>query len=194
MLLDVIEKNHTITQRDMSSFINASVSMINEYLMKFERMKYINRVYHSKKRVNYHITKKGVNRRKLLNIWFLSESQSIYFNARNNLASFIRDFIKADSKLIIYGAGEVCEIFVDMIESSNLNHVRIVGIIDDNTNKQGNDLRGFRISSPDVLNGDLFDHIFIASYNHREQIMDKLSKNNIAKDKIIDFFGDTSNE
>jgi DNA-binding MarR family transcriptional regulator len=68
MILDLIEKNSNITQREMSTQIGIAVSMINEYLDQYEKDKLIRRKKHSTKTVEYFVTKKGSERRKLLNI------------------------------------------------------------------------------------------------------------------------------
>lgn len=43
MILDMIEKNPNITQREMSHAIGIAVSMVNSYLDQFEKSKLINK-------------------------------------------------------------------------------------------------------------------------------------------------------
>ena len=58
MILDMIEKNKNITQREMSKEIGVAVSMINDYLNIYEKDKLIKRKKHSTKTVEYFVTKK----------------------------------------------------------------------------------------------------------------------------------------
>ena len=68
MLLDMIEKDSNITQRDMSNTLGVALSMINAYIENYEEKGYLKRKYQSIKKVEYVITKLGKERRKLLNI------------------------------------------------------------------------------------------------------------------------------
>ena len=45
MILDLIEKNKHITQREMSESVGIAVSMVNLYLDEYEKNKYIKREY-----------------------------------------------------------------------------------------------------------------------------------------------------
>jgi DNA-binding MarR family transcriptional regulator len=67
MILDMIEKNSNITQREMSKAIGIAVSMINSYIDEYENKGLIKRKKHSTKTVEYFVTKKGIERRKVLN-------------------------------------------------------------------------------------------------------------------------------
>jgi DNA-binding MarR family transcriptional regulator len=55
MLLDMIEKNSNITQRDMSATLGVALSMINSYLDSYEDNGFINRKYKTVKNVEYYI-------------------------------------------------------------------------------------------------------------------------------------------
>ena len=74
MILDLIEKNKDITQRDLASHLGIAVSMVNLLLDGIERDGYLRRKKHTTKTVEYILTKKGIERRKVLNIGFLSSS------------------------------------------------------------------------------------------------------------------------
>ena len=51
MILDLVEKNTNITQRELSKNIGASVSMINAYLDEYEEKGFIIRKYISDKKL-----------------------------------------------------------------------------------------------------------------------------------------------
>src|SRR5690606_23500170 len=113
MILDLIEKNRNITQRELSENINASVSMINSYLDIYEKSGLIIRRYISDKKIEYIITKKGIERKKVLNIGFLKASHKIYSNAKENIKQFLNQLIcKGYKDILLYGAGEVAELLL----------------------------------------------------------------------------------
>ena len=53
LLLEAVEKNSNITQRELSHILSVAVSMINEYLDKVEKNGYIIKNYKSSKDVEY---------------------------------------------------------------------------------------------------------------------------------------------
>ena len=57
IILDMIEKNNKITQREIAELINSVVSRVNTYIDRFESYGYIKRIRISKK-CKYLITKK----------------------------------------------------------------------------------------------------------------------------------------
>ena len=58
----------------MSLAIGVAVSMINAYIDDYEQKGYIKRKYRSTKTVEYFVTKRGDERKKVLNISYLNES------------------------------------------------------------------------------------------------------------------------
>ena len=189
MILDLIEKNKKITQREISNLINAAVSVINNYLNIYEKKSYIVKKKYSSKNVEYIITKKGVKRLKYLNIDFLNYSQRVYDSARKNLEFFMNKIKNVGyNELILYGAGEVCEIFLNTIDYKNIININVVAVVDDDTTKIGNKIMGKDIISISDLDKFSHDGILISSYKNRKKIIDILKKHNISENKIINFF------
>lgn len=114
MILDLIEKDANITQREISKTIGVAVSMINSYLDSYEKNGLIRRKKHSTKTLEYFVTKKGMERKKLLNINYLNASLSVYKSAKENIIMFIHQFLERGYKNIyLYGAcnaGVLCEL------------------------------------------------------------------------------------
>jgi FlaA1/EpsC-like NDP-sugar epimerase len=189
MILDLIEKNSTITQRVMSISLGVSVSMINAYLEKYENEGYIKRKYISTKTVEYFVTKKGLERRKLLNIWYLKSSHNVYLSAKDNIINFLNQIIdKGFKKILLYGAGEVAEIMLQVMNDDNQIPLEVVAIIDDNTNRIGDKLVNLPIITLSELGNYNHDGIMISSYKHHESIHNNLIKINYPQNKIIHFF------
>ena len=189
MILDMIEKNSNITQREMSNAIGMAVSMVNDYLDEYENKGLINRIKHSTKNVEYSITPEGTERRKLLNISYLSAAQKIYFNAKENILSFLSQLSKQGFKrLLFYGAGDVAEIILQTIINENYNSIKVEAIIDDDPSKQDTKLLGYQITSFKTISEYNYDGILISIFSKNSMIYDKLIKSNISNSKIIRFF------
>jgi DNA-binding MarR family transcriptional regulator len=187
MILDLIEKDQHITQREISKSIGVAVSMVNNYLNQYENNGLIKRKKHSTKTVDYFVTKKGMDRKKLLNIEYLHSSQRLYDEAKDNIVRFLLD--KVDNKikkLVLYGAGEVAGIIVDTIKSNNID-ILIPYIIDDDVKKHGQRFYGIRVGSIIELKNVDYDAVMVSSYIHQKIIYNKLV-DEIHEDKIISYF------
>jgi len=189
MILDLIEKNRNITQRELSENINASVSMINSYLDIYEKSGLIIRRYISDKKIEYIITKKGIERKKVLNIGFLKASHKIYSNAKENIKQFLNQLIyKGYKDILLYGAGEVAELLLLVLNDDDTFDIKIKGIIDDDKEKQGKFLFNIPILNNEKIDEIKHDGILISSFMNRETIYDKLNLLKYNKKNIIMFF------
>ncbi|MDY0210632.1 MAG: winged helix-turn-helix transcriptional regulator [Acholeplasma sp.] len=189
MILDMIEKNPNITQREMSKKIGIAVSMINNHIDGYENKGLIKRKKHSTKTVEYFVTKKGSERRKLLNIWYLKSSNNIYIQAKDNIISFLNQIIdKGFKKIILYGAGEVAEIMLQVMNDDNQIPLEVVAVIDDNKDRVGDKLVNIPIITLNELSKYNHDGIMISSFKHHQTIHNNLVTIDYPKSKIIHFF------
>lgn len=189
MILDMIEKNPNVTQREMSKAIGIATSMINLYLDQYEKDKLIIRKKHSTKTVEYFVTKKGSERRKLLNIWYLKSSHSVYLSAKDNINIFLNQIIdKGFKKILLYGAGEVAELMLHVINDDNTLPLEVLAIIDDSLEKKGQILVNLPIIQKGQINQYLHDGILVSSYKHHDAINNSLKSIYYPSEKIINFF------
>jgi len=189
MILDLIEKDSNITQRSISDAIGVAVSMVNSYLDEYESKGYIIRKYRSTKTVEYFVTSTGLERRKLLNIWYLKSSHKVFISAKDNIMTFLNQvFERGYKKILLYGAGEVGQIILHTINEDNTLPLEILGVIDDDKTKWGQRLFGKLIIAPTELENYEHDGIFISSYQHHSSIVNKLKQINYPKKNIIEFF------
>lgn len=189
LILDLIEKNNLITQRQLSSLVDSSVSMINGYLETYEKNDYIIKEYISTKTVKYNITEKGIERKRVLNMGFLKEVQSLYSVAKEDVGIFLNNiYEKGIRKLILYGAGEVAEILGRTIQQDHNDKLTIVSVIDDNVDKQGLEFVGIKIDSKNSIMSVEHDAILIASYTSHQDIINQLKLIDYPKNKILYFF------
>ena len=188
LVLDLIDKHESITQRSMSSFVGASISMINAYLASYEEAGTIVRQYVSPKIVNYRLTDQGVDRLKLLNVWLLSDAQKIYEIAKENIKSFLMDFIHLNhANVYLYGAGDMGELFLSVIQEG-FHELHIQGFIDDDIGKQNHAFLNHPVSSLEDAKLDNDTLIIISSYNHHHAIKNKLINFGIDRKQIKGFF------
>ena len=87
--------------------------MINAYLDDYESKGLIKRKYKTSKTVKYFVTKKGIERKKVLNIGYLKDSQTLYNSAKENIEKFLQQIEEKGFKnILLYDEGEVAEILL----------------------------------------------------------------------------------
>lgn len=189
MILDLIEKDANITQREISKIIGVAVSMTNAYIENFVEKGLIKKKKHSTKTVEYFVTKKGIDRKKLLNISYLNASLKVYKSAKSNIVKFLDQVIdKGFKNILLYGAGEVAEILLQSIISDKYIPIKILGIIDDDIDKQNHSLLNTKIISIEDIKKINHDGILISSYTNNALILNKLKQFNYDNNRIIQFF------
>lgn len=189
LILDLIEKNKNITQRFLSLSLGVAVSMINNYLNKYESMGLIKRKRYSLKTIKYIITKKGNERKKILNIGYLDSSKYLYFQAKENLDKFLEEILNKGFKdILLYGAGEVAEMIIHTVMTRKEGDIRIISVIDDDSKKIGTKIGNYNIVSNKEIK--LIDHdgILISTYNRKNEIKMKINALKYPEDKILEFF------
>ena len=188
-LLTAISENPDATQRDIASYASITATMVNKYLDKYEAAGLIQKDYESAKTIKYNITKKGIERRKLLSIQFLESSLYVYNEAKEQCSNFLKSIVnKKYQNILFYGAGEVAEIMVYVINNTVDLDINVLAIIDDDPKKIGTKLLNIPIIAISDINKYHYDGILVSSYGHSKAIIEKLNDTNIEKAKIIKFF------
>jgi len=189
LILDSIDKNKDITQRELSKEVGVAVSMINSYLNDYEKEGLIKKSYQSTKTVYYFLTKKGIEKKKVLNIGYLNSSLGVYNKAKKNIIDFLDQIIKKGYKdIILYGAGEVAEILLQTIALNHDFPLNVICVIDDDFDKQGKKIVSKEIVSVDSFKDIEHDGILISSYTNNKKIINKLKEKSYDSKKIIQFF------
>jgi DNA-binding MarR family transcriptional regulator len=189
IILDYIDKYSNMTQRELAKILKISPARVNLQINKFVVDKKVTRIHHNSKNVEYKITKKGLRRKRQLNMMYLHASQSIYDEARANVFSFIEDVISTGFKnIMMYGAGEVATLLVSVINRNYENDLNIIAIIDDDQLKAGAIFINIPIISLRDINEFNYDGLVIASHNHHDDMIINLKQINFDENKIITFF------
>ena len=189
MILDLIEKNPKITQREISKNIGVSTSMINDHMEEFEKKGLVKKKKYSTKTVEYLITKKGIEKKKVLNIGYLNSTKDLYFQAKENFEKFLASVkMKGFTNILLYGAGEVAEMLLHTVMTSKTNEVTVVAVVDDDPNKIGSKIGNYVIIPKESIREFDHDGILVSTYNRKDEIKEKLLKIDYPIENIIEFF------
>ncbi len=189
VILDHIEENENITQKELGQIANSAPSMINVYINEYEKKGYIIREYLSSKTVKYQITTDGIRRKNYLLITYLYELLKLYRLAKENIESFLNSLEdRGYRNVFLYGAGEVAETILSVIRDRENLNLNILGLIDDDPERQGKLLMGYRIIPLDDAIKESHDAIVITSYTYEDIIKKRLQEVGYDENKIVKFF------
>ena len=190
MILNLLTKNPDVPQRTIARELGISLAMVNSYLVEYESRGLLSVTKDSTRLGEYQLTRLGHERRKILNMEFLEASLDVYNEAKDECINFLNKVINEGyHSLLFYGAGEVCELILYVI--NNLNDelkLDILAIIDDDEEKIGKMITGIPIIKKEDIGKYNYDGILVSSYTNNNIIKVKLKKLNIPSDKIIEFF------
>ena len=196
LILSMLANEQNITQRKIANKLGLSVAMVNTYLEEYQNKGYIHMENISTKNVIYSITKKGEERRKYLNIQYLESVLKVYNEAKEECYRVFKKVVDHGFKnILLYGAGEVAEILLSVLNSEKEKQFRIIGIIDDDESKIGTYLLKKPIIDMASIKDFDYDAILISSYTNNLDIYKKLTDNKeIDINCIIQFFEESYDE
>lgn len=189
LLLEHIEKNPNTSQHEIARKIGSAASTVNVYVNKLEENGYLIRDYQSLKIVYYNITPEGIKRKNYLSITYFHELLKLYRLAEENMESFLlRLENKGYRNVLVYGAGEVAQTILGIIKGRKSKPLRVLALVDDDKERQGNELLGYEIISREEINQYDHDGIVITSYTFEDDITNRLTEIGYPDDKIERFF------
>lgn len=109
------------------------------------------------------------------------------FNVRNynHLFNYDTDVSYRSKKVILYGAGEYCELLIDLMMSSR--NFEVAFIVDSNINKVGSMINGFPVkAASEVVDSEL--EILICSEHYYDEIKSDLMLRGVVSKRIMDKF------
>lgn len=156
--------------------------MVNRYISKFSDEKIIHVKGKTNRDIKYLLTSKGQEYKRRLLISYMIETVKLYKDAKSEFAHKFRELsLKGVNKIVFYGAGETAEIAIPAAVESGF---KVIALVDQKREKQGQVLGGILVVSPDMLDTMDYDAIIISSYGYTNEIYSRVSKYK-KKDKII---------
>lgn len=189
LLLEHIEKNSSTSQHEIAIKIGSAASMVNVYINKLEESGYLIRDYQSAKIVYYNITPKGIKRKNFLSITYFHELLDLYRLAEQNIEVFLEKLEERGYRnILFYGSEEVAETILGILKEKSDTLLKIVALVDDNKDRQGKELLGYKIISREEIKKFEHDGIVITSYTFEDDIKNKLEEIDYPKNHVELFF------
>lgn len=189
LLLEHIEKSPNTSQHEIARKIGSAASMVNVYINKLEESGYLIRDYQSAKIVYYNITPKGIKRKNFLSITYFHELLDLYRLVEQNIEVFLEKLEERGYRnILFYGSGEVAETILGILKEKSDTLLKIVALVDDNKDRQGKELLGYKIISREEIKKFEHDGIVITSYTFEDDIKNKLEEIDYPKNHVELFF------
>lgn len=91
-------------------------------------------------------------------------------------------------KIVLYGAGNYCDKFLELQQQKNLE---IISIVDGNCEKWGQIKNGYEISSPEKLKSIQYERLIITAYKY-DSILTDIRKIGLSVEKIYIYDGENN--
>ncbi len=172
-LLEEISRDSGASQRKLSERLGVALGVTNACLKKMANKGYIKIKGINHKRISYFLTPEGFSEKTRLTYHFLEYTVHYYIDLKKNLAEKLDSISRQGVKrAVFYGAGDVMEVaFVISHEAG----IEVLGIIDDDKEKQGTKKFNFTIGGPETIKALKPDAIIITSMRYKDKILKRIN-------------------
>lgn len=171
-VLDLVEKDASISQRELAASMAVSSTIVNEYIEELEKSGSLEVRGSTNRTTSYHITDHGTKLKSELIRSSYKEIVQFYgivkFELKKKLEYLYADGVR---RLVLFGAAETGELFY---MTSKLTPILVVGIVDSDAGKQGKKVGDITITHPDSLRELKPDAVLISSFGYAEQIYEQV--------------------
>lgn len=162
-ILEYIQKEPIITQRDLSSKLGIALGLTNAYIKRLVKKGYIKIKNLNGRRIMYILTPKGIVEKTKLTCNYMARSFNYFREIKQKIDKvYIQAIEVGDKKIILWGSDELAELCY--IASKGLP-VRIVGVVSLNGRERFYDCD---VYGKDMINNIDFDAILAATFEPKE--------------------------
>lgn len=176
-LLEEIAKDSDISQRKLSQQLGIALGVTNACLKKMvtKGLVKVNGINH--KRIAYYLTPAGFTEKAQLTYHFLQHTVRFYSALKDNISVKLSALSQdGHHRIMCYGAGEVMEVVCIILNETRYNF-SVLGIVDDDENKQGRSMFGLKVMPACGIKELKPDAVLITSIKYKDEIMHRLMNN-----------------
>jgi len=172
-LLEEISRDSNASQRKLSEKLGVALGVTNACLKKMAKKGYIKIKGINHKRISYYLTPEGFTEKTRLTYHFLEYTVSYYINLKKNLSDKMKRISEQGVKrAVFYGAGDVMEVAFVISHEAN---IELLGIIDDDPQKQGTKKFNYTIGGPGEIKELKPDAIIVTSIRYKDKIIKNIN-------------------
>lgn len=170
--LEELEKNPTISQRELSKKFNIALGVTNACIKKLARKGWVKIRGLNHRQIYYHLTSEGLGMKAKLTLKYLAYNVRLYTDLKNLFTRKLEEMEKKGIKRVVfYGVGDEMEVAYVTLQGVNLD---LVGIVDDDAAKQGMKLFGYRVKRVEEIPSLRPDGVLITSLTDADRIFEGL--------------------
>lgn len=184
-ILRAIDEGHPLTQRALAQRIGVALGLTNLYLKRLAKKGYIKIVQFPRKpsagkRLRYLLTARGIAEKSRLTYEHIIYALRLYARARETLRESLGRLPEQGLKRIaLYGTGEAAELAYLTLKESGLEPI---GIFD---GRAGGHFLGIPVRSLTDLDGERFDVLVLATFDHPDAHVVELERRGIPRSKVV---------
>ena len=173
-LLQELEKNPVISQRELSHKFGIALGVTNACLRRMARRGWIRIMNLDRRRIGYYLTPKGLAEKTKLTLHLVSWTVRHYSTLKDIIGERLLEMQnKGVQRLVFYGVSDEMEIAYTSLQGVNL---KLVGIVQDQINMNKKELFGFELKDISQIGSLRPDAVLITSLSNRDERMETLRK------------------
>lgn len=180
-LLTLIADEPAVSQHRLGRAIGASSSMTNTYIKEFVQQGFLRMSGDTNRTMRYELTLAGRKMRRQLLHLYGREAARLHTAARREYEKRLNELAKSGiSRLALFGAATTGEL---VYQASQPTAIRIVGVVDNDSTKQGRPFGSLVVMSPSAIESFEPDAVLIAAFGRPDEIYQQVRH---LKEKGID--------
>jgi len=173
-LLQELEKNPVISQRELSHRFGIALGVTNACLKRMTRRGWIRIMSLDHRRIGYYLTPKGLAEKTKLTLRLVSWTIQHYSTLKDIIGERLLEIQnKGVERIVFYGVSDEMEIAYVSLQGVNL---QLVGIVEDEEKMGNKEVFGFQLKSVSQLDSMKPDAILITSLSGQEERAETLKK------------------
>lgn len=179
-LLEAIEQKKKQSQRELSKKLNISLGLVNRFIKDLKDQGIIEAIKPLNYTTEYFLTAKGIEKKNQLRMQHVSYALQFYNRIKHMIEKRLSEVKTVnENNLILYGAGELCEIACIYLRNDKRTKIKI---IDDE--EAGNYTCGIKIRNEKDLDRMDYDDLIIMKLDEDDLIQKRLVAKGIPPEKI----------
>lgn len=179
-VLEAVEQNRHITQRNLAAKLGVALGLTNIYLKRLIRKGYIKCVNIQSNRLLYLITPQGIAEKTRLTYEFMDYSLHLYREVRQHLSKALRPCRDAGvTRIAVYGIGEAAELAYLSLKEQGLEPVAVF------TAEGGGTFLGMPIRPLADYADVVFDRLIVATLEKPDRAVKQLVHAGVAVEKLV---------
>jgi DNA-binding MarR family transcriptional regulator len=173
-LLDELEKNPSVSQRELSNKFGIALGLTNACIKRMVRRGWIRLKEVPPRRFGYYLTPKGFAEKSKLTLTYLAYNIHHYGRLKTMISETFAEMASQGVKRVIfYGVSDEMEVAYIILQGTGME---LVAIVDDRDRIEAKNVLGRRVIQPGVLNDLEADAVLITSILDKERILKDLKK------------------